>query len=978
MAVPGTSAEVCPSEDELGEFLAGVASKPARDRIEHHIDACSRCAQTVALFGGAFGSTPPASVGSLERELSGGDSTAHDHDVLAAPEQPPGPLLGSLFADRYEIRACVGFGAGGTVYAAYDPELDRQVALKLLRASVVGGSQHAGRWTREAKIMARVVHPNVVAVFDVGAADGHVFIAAEFVDGSTLDAWRKAQPRRRDEILGAFVAAGRGLAAIHACGLVHRDFKPHNVLIGRDGRVRVTDFGLARLQGDGERLEEAAASDMAIPALREQTAMTLTRTGAVVGTPAYMAPEQWRGQAVDTRADQFAFGVALFEALFGERPWQGRTAAELAAAVTDTPPKLPAHHGVPRWIVRVLLRALAADPAQRFADMNALLDALVDTPGRRRRRQTAALVTVGFAAVAATSWSLGQTRGDPQCQGDAGLSQAWSDDVRAQLREAWPTIPETELATSFARVDAWVARWREAHDAACRGPQDEGHVRTVQLRCFERRASELRASLAIAAQLSSDDARDGDLLAPVGEPERCLDGARLSAIEPIYSTPAAHVLSLQLAESIDRVEALRFAGRHEEALAIAIANLARAEIDGDHALRAEALLGLGQVHSMHKDAALAEAILRKAAWAADASGHVEVAADAWVDLVAVLGTIEEKHAAAREAGERAEAALYRLDDPSRSLTLASNLAVVTSLQGDYEGALRQHLDVLDRAQQFGDKGARQIPRVHMNAAAVLAHLGRLDEAVAHTREGIAQQEQLYPGPHTVTAEMYNTLGAIEVQRGHLDEGRAALEHGLELAAARMAQDNPTIIGIHSNLAAIALKQHRLPDAIDGYTRVLALYRGLYGERHPDIALAMHNLAGAYDEVGRRDEAIALYREALEIRSATSGPEHPGTANTMHNLGRMLSASGPPERRAEGLALLERALALREQANIDPWRRASTCWALARGYDIDGQRDRAIAMAQRARALLREVGDRDAEFVKKLEQWLAEHPAKQGA
>ncbi|MFO0633068.1 MAG: tetratricopeptide repeat protein [Nannocystaceae bacterium] len=182
----------------------------------------------------------------------------------------------------------------------------------------------------------------------------------------------------------------------------------------------------------------------------------------------------------------------------------------------------------------------------------------------------------------------------------------------------------------------------------------------------------------------------------------------------------------------------------------------------------------------------------------------------------------------------------------------------------------------------------------------------------------------------------------------------------------------------SNLAAIALKQHRLPDAIDGYTRVLALYRGLYGARHPDIALAMHNLAGAYDEVGRRDEAIALYREALEIRSATSGPEHPGTANTMHNLGRMLSASGPPERRAEGLALLERALALREQANIDPWRRASTCWALARGYDIDGQRDRAIAMAQRARALLREVGDRDAEFVKKLEQWLAEHAAKQGA
>ncbi|MFO0633069.1 MAG: serine/threonine-protein kinase [Nannocystaceae bacterium] len=687
MAVPGTSAEVCPSEDELGEFLAGVASKPARDRIEHHIDACSRCAQTVALFGGAFGSTPPASVGSLERELSGGDSTAHDHDVLAAPEQPPGPLLGSLFADRYEIRACVGFGAGGTVYAAYDPELDRQVALKLLRASVVGGSQHAGRWTREAKIMARVVHPNVVAVFDVGAADGHVFIAAEFVDGSTLDAWRKAQPRRRDEILAAFVAAGRGLAAIHACGLVHRDFKPHNVLIGRDGRVRVTDFGLARLQGDGERLEETAASDMAIPALREQTAMTLTRTGAVVGTPAYMAPEQWRGQAVDTRADQFAFGVALFEALFGERPWQGRTAAELAAAVTDTPPKLPAHHGVPRWIVRVLLRALAADPAQRFADMNALLDALVDTPGRRRRRQTAALVTVGFAAVAATSWSLGQTRGDPQCQGDAGLSQAWSDDVRAQLREAWPTIPETELATSFARVDAWVARWREAHDAACRGPQDEGHVRTVQLRCFERRASELRASLAIAALLSSDDARDGDLLAPVGEP-----GA----------PPRRRATVRDRADLLDArgPRALAAAGRVDRSRrGAALRRAPRGGVgDRDRQPRARrdrrrsraarrSLLGLGRVHSMHKDAALAEAILRKAAWAADA---MATSRSRPMRGRSGRGAGHHRGEARRRARGR-RAGRGRALSSRRSLALADAgvelLAVVTSLQGDYEGAL---------------------------------------------------------------------------------------------------------------------------------------------------------------------------------------------------------------------------------------------------------------------------------------------------
>ncbi|MBC8067306.1 MAG: serine/threonine protein kinase, partial [Deltaproteobacteria bacterium] len=348
------SEAVCPGEDELAEFLAGSGDNDTRAAIDQHIDTCDRCARTLALFGDAFAGrsllAEPHDSADARSEDTGRDAAAEPEAAIADEER---------FAGRYRIRECIGAGASGTVYAAWDPELDRVIALKVLRGAV-SGSEGAHRCTREAKVMARVAHPNVVAVHDVGVSGRHVFIATELVDGHTLDTWLAARTRTWQSVLEVFVAAGRGLAAIHDTGLVHRDFKPHNVMVGHDGRVRVTDFGLARLRpelarGD-EHLVTASDSPTMSPGMLAETLATQTRTGTLVGTPAYMSPEQWRSQPADARSDQFSFCVALYEALFEVRPFVGRTAAELSTAVCEQTATLPGRAKVPRWLGSAVLR----------------------------------------------------------------------------------------------------------------------------------------------------------------------------------------------------------------------------------------------------------------------------------------------------------------------------------------------------------------------------------------------------------------------------------------------------------------------------------------------------------------------------------------------------------------------------------------------------------------------------------------------
>jgi serine/threonine protein kinase len=306
--------------------------------------------------------TQDAGVGALVSGLE--ETTAADAgDHLVGQVEPEkGTVIG-----RYVVLARLGAGAMGVVLAAYDPELDRKVALKLLRPRGGDAGAARARLQREAQALAKLNHSNVVAVHDVGVHAGHVFVAMEFVDGQTLGAWTQSAPRSWRDVVGVFEAAGRGLAAAHASGLVHRDFKPDNVMIGKDGRVRVMDFGLARATEGA--VEPARAGDL--PADKSDILATpLTQTGAMMGTPAYMAPEQFGGLEVTTRSDQFGFCVALFEALYGERPFGGETLGALAFNATEGNVRdVGRTRDVPMWLRRVVLRGLSPRPEDRFPDM---------------------------------------------------------------------------------------------------------------------------------------------------------------------------------------------------------------------------------------------------------------------------------------------------------------------------------------------------------------------------------------------------------------------------------------------------------------------------------------------------------------------------------------------------------------------------------------------------------------------------------
>jgi serine/threonine protein kinase len=312
------------------------------------------------------------------------------------------PLAGAAGADRHEpdhasrhgylsrgdqlarfvVLNRLGVGGMGIVYVAHDPLLNRQVALKVLRSGASGTArahEARARLLREAQAMARLSHPNVIAVHEVGTVDDEIFLVMELNDGSTLRQWLDASPRPWQEVVEVFADAGRGLAAAHRAGLIHRDFKPDNVLLSRDRRVRVVDFGLVHVPAAGEG--PVAPPDGDVP-------MSLTHTGAVLGTPTYMAPEQHRAEPADPRTDQFSFCVALHEGLYGRRPFLGDTYAELVSNVLDgviTPPAF--NRGVPTAIYQVLLRGLGGDRDTRYLAMDALLDDLLAFAGLDDRRR---------------------------------------------------------------------------------------------------------------------------------------------------------------------------------------------------------------------------------------------------------------------------------------------------------------------------------------------------------------------------------------------------------------------------------------------------------------------------------------------------------------------------------------------------------------------------------------------------------------
>jgi predicted Ser/Thr protein kinase len=443
----------------------------------------------------------------------------------SAGELSPGATLG-----KYRLDRVLGAGGMGVVWGAFDPDLERPVALKILRAADV--TVLRTRLLREARAMARLKHPNVVTVYEVGTDRNRDYIAMELVDGASLERWLADAPPR-PEILAALLAAGRGLAAAHDAGLVHRDFKPHNVLRSAAGHVFVTDFGLARgTLDDGSVVLDAAPATAAIASGSAPLLSHLTQTGVLVGTPAYMAPEQFAGRTPEPRSDQFAFCVTAWEALAGAHPFRGGFAAlrgsqddaraqlgELQAIVSAGAPAA----GLPPKVRAVLARGLAADPEARWPDMYALLKALGEATDDRPRSRwwtraaiAAAVSGVGAVIAILLAHELGgdsSSRGaqPATCDATSSFGDAWSGERRAAVRHAHTANSGMALG-AIELLDQDAQRWKQAYEAACKLPL--GEDREERLSCLREVQQEFEQTT--QGLLDADEAFDFPELVSLG------------------------------------------------------------------------------------------------------------------------------------------------------------------------------------------------------------------------------------------------------------------------------------------------------------------------------------------------------------------------------------------------------------------------------------------------------------------------------
>ncbi len=553
---------------------------------------------------------------------------------------------------KYRLVHELGAGGMGSVWLAHDTELDRKVALKVLRPALAGDDTAQARLLREARAMAKLRHPNVITVFDAESIGGRDLVAMELVDGENMAVWLTRE-HTLDEITGALLAAGRGLAAAHAAGMVHRDFKPHNVLVERGGRVLVTDFGLARAEAGNDALVTTMPAASAMPpppAARdlalEETAQSapgtaaplevtqtspgrttsssrgsldsdLTRTGTLLGTPAYMAPEQIAGHAADARADQFAFCVTAWEALAGKRPFPGDDLGAIAKAIEQGIPAFAEQ--VPRGLRPLLQRGLAADPAKRWPAMDPLLAAFERAAKRPKQvkqwSQAIGLGVFAFVAIFITMNVVGRKQPAPSCSGASALASVYSKDQLAK-RLGDPK--------ALAQLDRWAHEWTSAYDGNCKKPEDDDFA--ARKLCLEGQRDQV--SLLVDAKFAHSLA-GADLAVMLPDPVGCVRAPRV--IGPPLPKEAALRAKVQELRSLMIVLRGRLlANDTPDADTLAKATAAVAAVDGVHdpSIRADAVALQSMIASLkaRRDGdpdALADAYkqMKQAAELAEAAGQ---------------------------------------------------------------------------------------------------------------------------------------------------------------------------------------------------------------------------------------------------------------------------------------------------------------------------------------------------------------------
>jgi serine/threonine protein kinase len=833
------------------------------------------------------------------------------HPPVDDPKQAkPGDRVG-----RYELRERLGAGGMGIVFAAWDPELDRRVAIKFIRRGrSVSPELLQRRLKREAQAMARLRHDNVVAVYDAGEFEGQLFVAMEYVDGISLRKWLQATPRSVAEILAVFRAAGEGLAAAHAEGLVHRDFKPDNVLVARDGKALVLDFGLASWatspgsdpDSGGEASHEASDQSPGWQSDLDET--SLTRPGAVLGTPNYMAPEQRRGRTIDERTDQFSFCVALWQALSGDLPYGHSTnSRSLVRARLGRLGKLE-RRDVPKRVERALRRGLAWHAEDRWPNMRALLDALA-LPNRARWWWAAVPVALVAGAVAVVMSSDEDTPVVRSCDEQTErVREVWNDSVSIELanvlagrgelaRRSWPYMDE--------QLDGWIASWTAVDLELCNrygnGITPEQHER--QLLCLDRQldrfevatdllagatAEELEHSFDLLARLphpaacrdaSTDDDHPGVDAQKVAELELAIGRAELeqelgrfaqvdaATAELLGPTNEPGFEDLHLRVSEIRGVVLAELDRREEAIDAAFSGLAAAERDGAASLRLRAFTKLVYVHVATQDLQGAKRWLTQAKTIA---GEQELDRDLQRDLASNEAWVAAVDGRLDEAIVSFDRAIALTDPETETLvhaTLTISRAQLFGYLGKPELALEQLVIGEQELMQVMDPGHPELLDVRLAKAQMQVRLQQWKPArtellaIAESMEAVRGTPSLQSvGARCEAAWALNQLGDCPGARAEFDSL-------LPVAREHMAYPSPDLGKVLSQRAQLC--ELDTPEAVEFAREALELYLEAVGAQHVMVAEARKVLAQAHYEAGELEAAREEIEAALTIFAAVA-------------------------------------------------------------------------------------------------------------
>jgi len=809
------------------------------------------------------------------------DRPTVDYVSEGAEEQPPAPRSAPpTKIGRYTVLDLLGVGGMGVVCTAYDPKLDRKIALKLLRKrgnkKDHRNSTGQARLIREAQALAKLSHPNIVTVHDVDQFEGQVYMAMEYVDGVSLDQWMVRGQRAWREVLEVFTHAARGLAAAHAAGITHRDFKPANVLIGKDGRVLVVDFGLAKSNDDKSQersgahiLYDPQAPDPAV--LRERGSLMdvigstqdtkLTQVGRTVGTPAYMAPEQFLGLAVGPETDQFSFGVALFEALYGYLPFPDESREELVERVTEgrvnDPPK---DTPVPGWVHRVVLRTLQRKPEDRYASMHTLITALQADPAKRRRRALLAGGTVVLTVLGTYGVVMGLAPDRNVCTGAAlRIDEVWDPARKATIESAFlgTNLPYAHDAWTRvqqeldARTTAWVDHHTEVCEATNVRREQSPALMDVRMACLERRRGEIRALVEVFQMPDHRVVQEAvNAVQGLDDSEGCL--TVLESSSAAIDDPLVRVQAEEIESMLAQSKARNLSERSQSAIDLAAVALEQARALGHRPTLARVAVHHARLRAENAtdaDAEEAREALIEAISLAAETDQADLEVEGWAKLI-VFDAVNRGHP---ESGLAlripAQMALQRGGGMRSEAALEQATGRALHVNQDHEAALHAQKRALDKWRAAVGEQHPMVASVLSNIGAEQAELGQLVEAEHSLEQAAAMVERLYGPHHPILGTIHTNLGGVLKARGDDDDARVEY-----LAAYRILE--PALPSGHLRTLNALLGVAQTEQTIDParaekrFEEVLAMMRA---QKKPDLVV----MGSTYNSLGHLQRLQAL-------------------------------------------------------------------------------------------------------------------------